>query len=87
MNDWVAFYIKPLDESNPLLQEFHGWECQGKDPEQALQNLEKNPHVPHSLFLLSIVLAEEAQAWIAEAEAEAKGLDVPFVYRFHKGAS
>lgn len=86
MRDWIAFYVKPLCQSGdyPLDHELHGWECKGKTPAQAIEDLEKDPNVPFHIFFVDIVPSDQAPAWIASAEAEAKELRAQFSYHSHR---
>jgi hypothetical protein len=85
--NWIAFYVRFTSEDYPLNQELHGWECQGATPIEAIEDLEKSPSSPHRIFLVDVVPAEKAQAWVEEAEAEAKSEDAQFSYTLHRRAT
>jgi hypothetical protein len=81
--NWVAFYVRYISEYHPLDSELYGYECEGATPQEAIENLEKNPSVPFSIFLVEVVPAEEAGNWVREAETEAKNLQAKFSYQLH----
>jgi hypothetical protein len=79
--NWIAFYFKPLPESEmqtPLDTELHSFPCEGETAIEAIENLEKDYRAPFRIFHLDTVPEAEAKDWIEQCEAESKRIGCLF---------
>jgi len=86
MKQWIAFYFKPIPESemqHAIDTELHSFSCEGETAVEAIENLEKSAGTPYRFFHLDTVPESEAKAWIEEAEATAKKIGCPFRLNQH----